>query len=59
MIFKHAIKHNGVLYLAGEDVPIDAPSDDKVKTKDGSAQSIIDNKEPVIEPVKKRGRPKK
>ena len=57
MIFKHAIKHNGILYLAGEDVPINSPAD-KGETK-GFAQSIIDSKEPIIEPSKKRGRPKK
>lgn len=53
MVYPYAVKHNGVWYQAGEDVPAEDthPSDEKT---DGTA---IDVEKPTEEiPAKRRGR---
>lgn len=52
MVFDHKVKYGDVLYLAGEDVPIDEPkAEDKVEIETKFSA------EPLVEKPKRRGRP--
>lgn len=54
MIFRHRVKYNGVLYLAGQDVPIEEDvkpvEEEKVEAQEPQKQ------EEEEKPVRKRGR---
>lgn len=60
MVFDHRVKHNGVLYEAGQDVPIEetiAPTqEDVTEEKVASSSHLFPAEE---EKPKRRGRPKK
>ena len=60
MVFDHRVKHNGVLYEAGQDVPIEetiAPTNEDVaEEKVASSSHLFPAEE---EKPKRRGRPKK
>lgn len=60
MIYPYKVKHNGVIYEAGVNVPDENEPlvSDAVNEDSGKITITLDN-EPVIETVKKRGRPKK
>lgn len=59
MVFDHRVKHNGVLYEAGQDVPIEetiAPTQEDVAEEKVASSSHLF---PAEEKPKRRGRPKK
>lgn len=55
MVFRHAVKYNGVIYLAGADVPMDKVEEKAEEPKKASA--LLDEEEVI--PKKKAGRPPK
>ena len=57
MIFRHRVKYNGVLYLAGQDVPIE--EDVKPVENKETAEAQVQEPQKTEEedkPVRKRGR---
>lgn len=56
MIFGHAVIHDGVFYLPGENVPISEPKKPVIENILESSESIIPTDQ---KPVVKRGRKKK
>ena len=66
MVFDHRVKHNGILYEAGQDVPIEektiAPEvneEDVAEKKVASSSHLFPAEESAEEKPKRRGRPKK
>lgn len=59
MVFDHRVKHNGILYEAGQDVPIEEKTtthaEDVAEKKVASSSHLF----PAEEKPKRRGRPKK
>ena len=57
MIFRHRVKHNGILYLAGQDVPIEEDVQ-PVEVKETVEVQAPEPQKPEEEdkPVRKRGR---
>ena len=57
MIFRHRVKYNGVLYLAGQDVPIEEDVKSVEEKETVEAQAPEPQKpEEEDKPVRKRGR---
>lgn len=60
MIFDHRVKHDGILYEAGQDVPIEEKitthAEDVAEEKVASSSHLFPAEE---EKPKRRGRPKK
>ena len=56
MVFDHRVKHDGILYEAGQDVPIEEThTEDVAEEKVASSSHLF----PAEEKPKRRGRPKK
>lgn len=55
MVFDHRVKHDGILYEAGQDVPIENHTEDVAEEKVASSSHLF----PAEEKPKRRGRPKK
>ncbi len=56
MVFDHRVKHNGILYEAGQNVPIeDTHAEDVAEKKVASSSHLFPEPEKTEQP-KKRGR---
>lgn len=63
MVFDHRVKHNGILYEAGQDVPIEeakTPQEDVAEKKVASSHLFpAEEAVPEEKPKRRGGRPKK